>query len=164
MPMLKEKFPTFEGFAQASLSEIYSDEKLDQAYHLMAKRFDHLYLSNESGEFVSKPLPRSCQFSPALALQTKDINKDGSEDLLLAGNVFETEVETPAYDAGRGTILLKQKGSFSSIFLQTQTGLSLHKSLKKLAWLSVDEDEYVLGANNNGQLDIYRYNKQIDSR
>lgn len=119
MPFIKDKFPTYKGFAEASIEDIYSKDKLDAALHFSAVEMrTSVMIQQADGTFSLEPLPIETQFSPVNGIIVMDIDGDGNEDLVTAGNNFETEVETVRYDAGVGTCLLGDgKGGFKALSL-----------------------------------------------
>ena len=106
MPFVSQKFPTFKGFAEASLADIYTDDKLSGSVHLEATEFSSMVLVNENGIFTHKALPRIAQISPINGIAISDVNQDGNKDILTVGNLYGTEVETSRYDASVGMVLL----------------------------------------------------------
>ena len=106
MPFIKDKFPTYKAFASADLNDVYGD-KLKDAHHLMVTDFASCFVKNNGGgQFSTEPLPREAQFSSINGMVVDDFNKDGNLDILAAGNLFVSEVETPRNDAGKGVYLL----------------------------------------------------------
>ena len=58
MPFIKEKFSTYKSFALASLTEIYTPEKLDSVQKFTAATLDSGLLRNDGkGHFTFEPLP-----------------------------------------------------------------------------------------------------------
>ncbi len=109
-PFLKEKITKYSQFANASMDEIYGEEKLKNATHYTAYNFSSILLKNKgNGQFDIKILPKHSQFSPTLSYETHDINNDGFLDIFGVGNVYDAEVETIRYDASKGYILLGNK-------------------------------------------------------
>ena len=110
MPIISEQFPTFESFGDASLRDIYG-EGLDQAVHYQAFTFASAYLENKgSGQFEFKPLPNEAQISNINNILTADFDGDNNLDLLISGNLYGSEIETPRNDAGMG-LFLKGNGT-----------------------------------------------------
>ena len=113
MPFIKEKFPTFTEFGKATLSDIYGQDKLDQAIHLMAETFATSYFENQGGFFNRRDLDIHAQFSPTFGFLVDDYNSDGHLDIIGIGNLYDAEAETVRYDAGRGYMLLGDgRGNF----------------------------------------------------
>ncbi len=109
MPFIKTKFPTYSGFANANLEQIYSTELLNSPINLQGFMFSScILLNNGAGQFKVQELPVRVQLSTINAVIPKDLDNDGVLDLVTAGNMYGTEPETARYDAGIGAILLGQ--------------------------------------------------------
>jgi hypothetical protein len=115
MPDIKENFPTYQQFAISSLRDIYGN-LLDSALHYQATTLATTVFINEGGKFSAVPLPNDAQISAVNAIALRDFDSDGNLDILLAGNMHNTEVETSRADASIGLYLKGDgKGGFSSI-------------------------------------------------
>jgi len=97
MPFISNKFKTYEAFASASLDDIYG-EKLTEAYEREVITFESVLLRNK-GElnFEVETLPFEAQLFPILSAEVIT-NEDEKRQLLLFGNIYNTEVETPRLD------------------------------------------------------------------
>ena len=51
------------------------------------------------------PLPNEAQLSSINDILIDDYDQDGHADLLVAGNLYTSEIETPRNDAGMGLLL-----------------------------------------------------------
>ncbi|MEL6986382.1 MAG: FG-GAP-like repeat-containing protein, partial [Bacteroidota bacterium] len=116
MPFINQKFSTYKEFATASLDDIYGKDKLENALHYEAYGFESVYLENKGGgNFEKHKLPNQAQMGPILSTKVIDVNNDGHKDIIGAGNIFASEVETIRYDASRGFVLLGDgKGNFTA--------------------------------------------------
>ncbi len=156
MPFVSEKFPTFRSFAESSLLEIYGEEKLAEALHYSANTFHSFFIENKGAEgFEFHELPVEAQFAPINAILAKDFNQDGNIDLIIAGNNFHTEVETPRYDAGKGLFLKGNgDGTFDTSVRFDVSGIRLPLDTKDLKVISMGEDkiQVILVANNNEKI------------
>ena len=114
MPFILDKFPTYESYAHASLTDIYSEDMLSKSTHKKLNTMSSRYLQNNGdGTFTASDLPIACQTGPVKSVCTTDINEDGLLDFMVAGNHFPTEVETARYDGLVKTICLGDgKGRF----------------------------------------------------
>jgi len=149
MPFIKEKFPSYNGFANASMQDIYGD-KLDQALHREVTGFHSVILTNEGGTFSKSNLPNQAQVAPINSIVPKDINGDGNVDLILAGNNFDTEVETARYDAGTGLILLGDgKGDFQALSI-AESGIFVNQNVKDIKLVKGANGEHCIVVFNNG--------------
>jgi hypothetical protein len=136
MPSIKKKFPTYAEFSKADLSTVYSREKLSNATRYEAVNFATSVALNEGHRFTIKALPRLAQLSSVNAVLVRDFNGDGKPDLLLAGNQYESEVETPRADAGLGTLLLGDgRGGFAEQS-PGQSGLAIQGEVRHLHLLN----------------------------
>ena len=105
MPFISEKFNTYTSFAQASIKDMFED-KLDNSLILEVNEFRSLVMLSTLEGFNVKPLPNFAQSFPFLDCEFIDLNKDGLDDLIAVGNIYNTEIETPRWDAGTGIVLL----------------------------------------------------------
>ncbi|HJP60107.1 MAG TPA: VCBS repeat-containing protein [Gemmatimonadaceae bacterium] len=97
------RFPTFGSFAGASLNQLFGSEQLKQALHYSVDTFASIALHNEGGgKFTMTRLPNLAQLSPIKSFIVHDVDGDGNLDLILAGNLYSTEPNTPRADAGNG--------------------------------------------------------------
>lgn len=155
MPFIKEKFPTYDLFAQANLSEIYGENSLEKSLNYRATDFRSAYLENMgNGRFRVRALPIEAQMSAITSILIEDFNGDGRLDVLTAGNLYASEVETPRNDAGVGCLLLGDgQGQFTAVPAQ-ESGLYLSYDIKKMAFVrTADRDGiYILAAPNNDQV------------
>ena len=158
MPFIAEKFPTYEGFATATLEEIYDEKQLSNSVHYEANNFSSVYLENKgNGNFAMSPLPEAAQLAPINGIVAHDFDKDGITDLILGGGVINTEVETPSYDSGKGLFLKGVgNGDFKTSLKIEDSGLFLHRDLKDLAMIYVGAEKRpgFLVANNNDMIEL----------
>ncbi len=163
MPFVSEKFPTYEGFANASLEAIYEEENLENAIQYEAYTFASTYLENlGNGQFELTALPTEAQLAPVNGIITKDFDKDGQVDIVLGGNLMQTEVETPMYDSGKGLLLKRNTdGTFSTNLGKGYSGLYLNKDVKDLQLIHLGQEKRpaILVANNNSNLSLFVYTK-----
>ena len=99
MPFIKKKFPSYHSFASANMEAVYGQENLENALHHQATSFASTYFENQgNGSFQAKPLPSLAQISTIRNILTDDFDLDGHQDLLISGNTYGFEVETPRQD------------------------------------------------------------------
>lgn len=157
MPFILDKFPTYQSFAEASLQNIYTDEKLNNALKLEAKDFESCVLLNNNGKLEMAMLPVEAQLSPITGAIVMDVNKDGFMDIITAGNNHGAEVETMMYDAGRGTVMLGDgKGGFKAVNL-LESGFFARGDVKdiKMIHIGADKKPAILVANNNAPMQAF---------
>ncbi len=156
MPFILDKFETYESFAQANINEILGDDKLENALHYSVKDFRSVVLINNGNKsFTKKVLPLEAQFSAVMDFASIDINKDGDKEIIVAGNLYPTEVETTRYDASIGTILSYKNGEFK-VLSNDVTGFYANKDVKDISIIEKeDKSKMIILGNNNDSLDIY---------
>lgn len=152
MPFITDSFPTFQAYAIAEISEIVGP-KIDTSLHLTARGFyTAVFINDGKGNFTMKKLPNEAQFSPTKDILAEDINKDGNMDLILVGNMYDTEVETVRYDAGRGTVLLGNgKGDFTAM-PPVESGFFAWDNVKQIRTIKIGKKQVYLLAVNSGKL------------
>jgi len=152
IPGIADKFPTYNAFADAELGEIIDLERKD-AVRYVAREFAGGVLENREGRLVFRPLPPEAQFSVINGVVVTDLNGDGTQDLVTAGNKFEVEIETTRADAGVGTVLLGGKDLNYTSVSPTEAGLFLPLNVKGLYPIrTVKGGNGMLVAVNDGTL------------
>ena len=154
MPFISEKLPTFEEFANASIQDIYGEEIVD-AYERKVTSFESIILINEkNNRFSIEKLPPLAQSIPLITSDIIDINDDGFEDVIIGGNIYNTEVETPRLDNQFALILASDKKKNYKVIGPEKSGLYLSGNTKSIKVLN-DEKTKILIANNNSKLEVF---------
>jgi len=159
MPFIADKFPTYNSFALAGLEEIYPEEKIEKSVSLNIVTLESYLIENLGNyRFKKHLLPNIAQLAPINSCMLFDINKDKLPDLLIAGNLYETEVETPRYDSGIGQVLIN-KGDFKvEAVSMKEAGLYLPMDVKDMCKVPTASGDILIIANNNNYLQCYKSN------
>lgn len=159
IPLIASQFQSYNMFAEATLTDVYGHSNLESALHYKAKTFASMVLENQgNGKFVMRPLPVEAQISSINDILMDDFNKDGNLDIVIAGNLYPTEVETTRNDAGVGLYLEGNgKGGFMPI-LPEESGFFLLGDVKKLTRLKSNNYEIIMGSINDGYLSAFKVN------
>ncbi len=160
IPSLSKKFENYNSFALADVTEVYGKEKLSNAeIHYKAQTFSSSYIENlGAGKFKLTPLPKEAQFSSVNRIISDDIDRDGFKDILVAGNLYASEIETPRNDSSIGTYL---KGDGQGNFLpvaNNKCGLSIRGDVKDLASIEIGGYKYIIAVKNNDYPQFIRIN------
>lgn len=157
LPYLKKQFPTHADYAGKQITNIFTAEQLSRAevrkiYTLATT----VFYGSENGNFKSKPLPSEAQFSPVYSIMVKDFDKNGSKDILLAGNFFGTSVQLGRYDASYGTLLKSNdREHFTTESIQN-SGLFLTGQVRDMVSLTYKiGQEVIIFAKNNDRIQVY---------
>ncbi|NNK88257.1 MAG: VCBS repeat-containing protein, partial [Flavobacteriaceae bacterium] len=144
MPFISEKMPTYQEFANATLEDIYG-EKILTAYEREVNQFNHLILLNTGdGKFKSIVLPNMVQTMPVMDAESFDFNKDGFDDLIVVGNIYNTEVETPRLDNPYGLILISDGKSNYRVLGPEETGFYIDGNAKSVALVSINNSDHII--------------------
>lgn len=153
VPAIAVRFKTFEAFADADLPELYGEKMLENALYLSAKTFESCWIENKGTEgFEKHILPPAAQLSSINAIQVIKYNQDTYPDLLLFGNLYASEVETPRNDAGVGLVLIGgPNGQFTAV-PAGESGVLIPGDVKDVAaiqWGFDKQAAFLIGRNND---------------
>ncbi len=157
VPSIKTITPTYYEFGNATISDIYGENALGSSLHLTSYNFKNGILKNNGNDdFEFIPLPEIAQISSINDVLIKDIDHDKKEDLIIAGNLFTSEVETPRNDASYGMILLN-KGNFEFEGLNaSKSGLFIPYDVKNLSWIQIKNHDFLISGNNNDRISSFK--------
>ena len=164
MPLLKKKFPTFESFGDANLNDVYGAD-LDIALNYKARTFASSYIENlGDGTFRVSKLPNEAQVSSINNILVQDYNLDGYLDLLISGNLYPVEIETPRNDADMGLYLTGDgKGNFSPVPL-SESGFFAPLDAKDMKMIIIGkgkiQKQVILVANNKFRMQAIQYDPE----
>ncbi|MFK7903657.1 MAG: VCBS repeat-containing protein [Chitinophagales bacterium] len=162
MPMIKDKYASYKEFGEASLFEVYGEKSLKEALNLKAYQFASVYLENQGADgFEVNVLPVEAQIAPIQGIVCSDFDKDGKEDILIAGNWYVSEVETSRADAGTGLLLKGDgKGAWKAVNV-LQSGFWANEDVRDLAVVKSGTSQWLMVANNDTGMQIFRINERI---
>ena len=153
MPMLGDKFPTFDSFAIATLDEIYTPSHLDTAHRFVANSLESGLLVNDGdARFEFQPLPTLAQVSPGQGIVVTDANGDRHPDLLISHNSYAPQAETGRWHGGVGVLLLGRGDATFETVWPNDSGVLLPVDAKGTARIDVDDDgcdDVVVTANDD---------------
>ena len=157
IPAIKAKYATYREFASADLPDIYGKNMLENAIHYQATSFAHYWLENTGeGAFEWHALPPRSQFSPINDLVSFDYDRDGFQDLLVVGSMYDAEVETPRADAGIGLVLRNKKGAGFEAIPAQASGLCVRGNVKKVKQITLQGNPVFLFAKNNAPPEFWK--------
>ena len=155
------RFPTIGSFAQASIQQILTPTQLQHAVHYQADTFASVFLHNAGGgKFTFTNLPNLAQIAPIKGIIVDDVDGDGNLDLVIAGNLYDTEPNTPRADAGNGLWLRGDgKGHFITVTPQ-QSGFLAPGDVSGLALIKTPGGRAVIVANSGDSLHAFAITKR----
>jgi hypothetical protein len=140
---------------------VFSPAQLQKALHYQADTFASMYLHNEgNGVFTAAPLPTLAQISPIKGIIATDVDGDGDLDLVVAGNLYDAEPNTPRADAGNGLWLRGDgKGHFNAVSPR-ESGFFAPLDASGLAMVKTAAGKQILVANTGDSLQAFAIKKR----
>jgi hypothetical protein len=153
---LGTRFPTYASFVNAPVGQIFSPSQLQRAIHYQADTFASVYLHNAGGgKFTLTALPNPAQIAPIKAIVPHDVDGDGNLDLIIAGNLYDAEPNTPRADAGNGLWLRGDgKGHFRAV-PPAESGLLAPLNANGLTLITTPPGKALLVANTGDSLQAF---------
>jgi len=159
MPDLKKRYLYAGDFAKASLTDIFSADKLKKADSLTANYFPNAVLMDQgNGDYIPKGLPWEAQLSTYRDAIVVNANDDSLPDILLVGNYYENTIQMGRNDADFGTILLNRgDGSFT---VEPINGLTIKGQVRHISRIRIAGKEAFILARNNDSALVIRFTPQ----
>ena len=160
IPVMKKKFVFAKDYAKATIQDILSPKQLKESLVLSCNMVESGWWENNKGQFTFHAFPSQAQASPIHGIIVHDLNRDGLQDILVAGNKYRMEVETGRLDAGIGTYLQGNgKGQFTWIN-NLLTGIWAIHEARDLALLNSPKEKLrIIVSNNNAPVQVFEENK-----
>ncbi|MGB1451846.1 MAG: hypothetical protein ACPG7E_09070, partial [Marinirhabdus sp.] len=150
-----QKFETYNAFANASLRDIYG-ERLDAGFTgEITTLKSKLLLNKGGGSFQFIDLPAAAQLFPLLGAVSIDYDTDGDLDLVLCGNIYNTEVETPRLDMATGLVLKNDAGVYRAVPYKN-AGLYILGDSKSLEVFKTGSKVTLIAGINNGRPAVFQ--------
>jgi enediyne biosynthesis protein E4 len=159
MPYIHERFETYSEFANANLYEVVDRRRLDEAleYKVTDLRSSVFY-NNENG-FTRKALPDENQFSPIYTFLVRDLNGNGNNDVISAGNFFEVNIQRGRYDADYGSVLINDGNGNLERFANCKINWYLTGQIRKIDVIHIGNTPVLILAKNDEKLQFFLINK-----
>jgi hypothetical protein len=150
LPFLRERFPTFKAFSEATIDQVLGDLR-SRAAVLEVRTLASMIFFNRGHRFEGVELPQEAQFAPVFGANVADCDGDGCEDIFLSQNFFDLPWEQHRLDAGRG-LWLKGDGIGKLKAIPGQdSGVKVYGEQRGAALSDFNEDGRVdLAVTQNG--------------
>ncbi len=150
---LAVRFPSYAAFSLASVPQLFGAVQLQRAVHYQTDTFASVYLQNNgNGTFTARPLPNLAQISPIRGIIAHDVDGDGNLDLIVAGNLYDVEPNTPRADAGNGLWLKGDGHGHFTPVPPVASGFLAPLEVTGLALIKTPTGSAVLVANHGDSL------------
>jgi len=167
LPSLIEKAPSFDAYAAAQLSDLFGEQRLDQAFRLEVNTAESGILINDGrGGFTFRPLHRLAQIAPGFGLVFLNANGDAHPDLFIAQNFFSPNREVGRLNGGVSLLLAgRGDGSFEPIW-PNRSGLLIPGDAKSAVAVDLNSDGWqdLLVAANDDALHAFVHQGQPPAR
>ncbi len=144
---LRSHFTNYTSYADATLTDIFDSETLNDAGKLIANHMETtLFTLSGAGKFEIRELPIQAQYAPIHDIVVVDVNRDSNEDILLFGNNHHFKLRLGKFDANYGMVLLGD-GTGGFVYLnQLQSGLKIRGAVQSALQM---HHTIVLGINQD---------------
>jgi len=154
---LMQRYRSFEAFSDVDMEELFGNEKLNSAFRFEADTFaSAIILNNGDGTFTAQDLPPLAQISPIKSILTLDVNDNGALDLIIAGNIYQTDPEIPRADAGNGLFLKNNGVGKFEVVSPFESGFLASKDVKTLSLIKSNDEYLIIIGNNSEYIEIVR--------
>ena len=151
---MRPRFTSYEKYANATLSDIFTPEELRDADTLRANHLATTFFENQGGRFVVQELPVEAQFAPVFVAAVADFHPGDKPELLLAGNLDGARLRFGCYDANRAPVFEQHEGHWRLADYPFNVSGDVRSWVEIHAGKSLNS--YVFGVNN-APLRIYRW-------
>jgi hypothetical protein len=154
---LSKKITRYSDYGGRSAQDIFGATAIKQSIKKKAVLFEScIFLNQGDGTFKIIKLPCEAQFSTVRDILVEDFNRDGWNDILIAGNNYSVRPSYGRYDASYGWLLLGDSTYSYRTLMPAESGLIIKGATRRLAALKVTDKNYLLAAMNNEALLIFR--------
>lgn len=155
MPYVADKFEDYHSFASSKLIDILPEDKVEDAVVYDIESFESIILINEGGKLIRKPLPNEGQIAPVKSSIVTDINNDGYNDIIVVGNHYGVEVETPRYDAGFGAVFLNDGNANFKFSVPEKSGFYVPQDSRHIIKLNRNNNSLFIVTNNDSSPSVF---------
>lgn len=155
LPDLENKFNRYEDYAIATIEDLFSPEILARSKVLHVNMLESIILiNNGQGSFEIKILPQEVQYSAVQGIVFTDITGDGTEDILITGNLFSYRVEYGPSDASIGTLLIGEGNGKYRTASQRESGVWIRGDIRDAELVKTLHSRQIIVAKNNDNLQV----------
>jgi hypothetical protein len=147
VPSLAARYSSYEAYADATMEDLLTAEERENANRLDVRHLEtSLFLVGDDGTLQRQTLPVEAQYAPVYDVHPMDYNADGHTDVLLTGNMNETRIRFPKYDANYGVLLHGDGTGGFSYVPQQHSGFALQGDVRGVLQI---EDRLFFGRNRD---------------
>lgn len=156
---LKSKYPTYASYGNQTMDDILTTAQRKKAAKLKVEKLGSVILWNQgNGTFKVKDLPISAQMAPVYAMQVLDVNRDGRDDLLTAGNFYGFKPWIGHYDASYGLLLEGSSDQQVKVVPASKSGFFVPGQTRDLVRFESGSKGMIWAVRNNDSLQAFEIN------
>lgn len=159
IPSLKKSNLKHADFANKSIQQVFKDALKDAFVLTVNNAANCIAYNDGKGNFKLERLPFMAQLSSVQSSMITDIDKDGKNDIVLAGNFFDLLPQFCSIDASYGQVLLNKGNKQFSLATSVSTGLSIKGQVRDIAQVKQKNTTGLLFLRNNDTPLYYHLNK-----
>ena len=154
IPAINKKFRSYQAFSEAKIENVLGDRKIASAEKKRIHTLHTMFFLNKGEfEFEAKALPKEVQYSSIQTATSFDMDNDGKEELILAGNRFDLNTQLGQLDANHGLVLTYQNNRFSVL---KNANLNLEGRVNSAEVIDLKDEKWLIFGTNNDSLQIFR--------
>lgn len=161
LPIYKKENLLHKDFATKSIQDIFKKELLDKATVLQFNTCgSYVAINNGNGNFTLQLMPTDVQLSSANSILPIDVDNDGINEIVVAGNNTNFLPQFGRLDANSG-VVLKVKPDHTLVVMQQQyTGLNIQGVVKCIEPITIKQSKAILFTRNNNYPLLFSFKAQ----
>ena len=157
LPPLKVRFLSYEEYGRAGVGDIFKATDLEGAVQKRVDTFATSLMRNDgNGSFTLVPLPDAAQLAPVYGISARDVDGDGVQDLMLAGNFDGFKPEIARMSESFGLVLKGAKGGQFTPMPRTVSGFFVPGQSREVLQVKSRDGALVFAARNNDRPLVFR--------
>jgi hypothetical protein len=154
---LDKKYLRYSDFGGKTITDIFGKKAIDRSTVKKAVQFESCLFLNNGNSFEIFKLPIYAQFSPVRDILISDINRDGKQDLILAGNDYAVRPSYGRFDASFGWCLLGDSCHNFKTLMPEASGLKITGDARRIVPIDIKGKKFLVAVVNNGDLQIFKF-------
>ncbi|HLN55667.1 MAG TPA: VCBS repeat-containing protein [Bacteroidales bacterium] len=156
IPGIEKKFRDYADFGGKTVKDMFGSSAVSRAVVKKAVLFEScIFLNDGKGVFKKVILPVEAQFSPVRGILTRDLNNDGTVDIILAGNDYTIKPSFGRQDASYGWCLLNEGPDGFKALKPYESGFLVKGDSRKVLPVKIAGKQHLVVAVNDSDLRVF---------
>lgn len=164
IPSLKKSNLKHAEFADKTIQQVFKDGLADARVLTVNNAANSIAYNDGKGNFKLEQLPFMAQLSSLQAAVISDINEDGKNDIIFAGNFFDLLPQFCSIDASYGQVLLNKGDNRFSEVSSIASGLFVKGQVRDIAQVKQKTKTGLLFLRNNDTPLYYQVNTRNNKK